>query len=267
MGLLYSDDPANSVIVRRRRIAWDAQAEEELTLSQSNDIHRRQLLLHRQLKQFRNLQAVYMPAASLMMAQYDEAQKALPVDERARDEVEHQLLWLPSALPDDHRLHNCRANLVIIETKLRQAQCYDTLEKIRSLQRGRLSFIGFRNRNIRGQNPNTRASETITRVETKCMALAVKYREARAALFKLIGPGGWENELRELLHKDLTTPDGTEISIEDPNDVIGPDGRQVSKKKRLIIERNLGEGYHTVSWIWMRAPATGDESDAVLHEG
>ena len=160
--MLYSDDPANSVIVHRRRIAWDAQAEEELTLSQSNDIHRRRLLLHRQLKQFRNLQAVYMPAASLMMAQYDEAQKALPVDERARDEVEHQLLWLPSALPDDHRLHNCRANLVIIETKLRQAQCYDTLEKIRSLQRGRLSFIGFRNRNIRGQNPNTRASETIT---------------------------------------------------------------------------------------------------------
>ncbi|KIJ89975.1 hypothetical protein K443DRAFT_55668, partial [Laccaria amethystina LaAM-08-1] len=258
MGLLVEDS--------QRRIAWDARAKEELTLSQSNDIHRRRLLLHRQLKQFRNLQAVYMPAASLMIAQYDEAQKALPVEERARDEVEYHILWLPSALPDDHMLHNCRANLVAIETKLRQAQCYDTLEKIRSLQRGRLSFIGFRNRNIRGQNPNTRASETIARVEMKCMALAVKYREARAALFKLIGPGAWENELRELSHKDLTTPDGTEISIEDPNDVIGPDGRQVSKKKRLIIERRLGEGYRSVSWIWMRAPATGDESDAVLHE-
>ena len=267
MDLPYSEDPANLVILLRRRIAWDARAEEELTLNQSNDIHRWRLLLHRQLKQFRNLQAVYMPAASLMMAQYDEAQKSLPIEGRARDEVEYHLLWLPSALPDDHRLHNCLANLVTIETKLRQAQCYDMLEKIRSLQRGRLSFIGFRNRNIRGQNPNTRASETIARVETKCMALAVKYREARAALFKLIGPGAWENELRELSHKDLTTPDGTEISIEDPNDVIGPDGRQVSKKKRLIIERNLGEAYRSVSWIWMRAPATGDESDAVLHEG
>ena len=182
MDLPYSEDPANLVILLRRRIAWDARAEEELTLNQSNDIHRRRLLLHRQLKQFRNLQAVYMPAASFMMAQYDEAQKSLPIEGRARDEVEYHLLWLPSALPDDHRLHNCLANLVTIETKLRQAQCYDTLEKIRSLQRGRLSFIGFRNRNIRGQNPNTRASETIARVETKCMALAVKYREARAAL-------------------------------------------------------------------------------------
>ena len=200
--MLYSDDPANSVIVHRRRIAWDAQAEEELTLSQSNDIHRRWLLLHQQLKQFCNLQVVYMPAASLMMAQYNEAQKALPVDEHARDEVKHQLLCLPSALPDDHRLHNCRANLIIIETKLCQAQCYDALEKIWSLQHGRLSFIGFRNRNIHGQNPNTRASETITRVETKCMALAIKYCEAQGALFKLIGPGGWENELRELSHKD-----------------------------------------------------------------
>jgi hypothetical protein len=99
------------------------------------------------------------------------------------------------------------------------------------------------------------------------MALAVKYREARAALFKLIGPGAWENELRELSHKDLTTPDGTEISIEDPKNVIGPDGRQVSKKNRLIIERKLGEGYRAVSWIWMCAAATGDETDAVLHEG
>ena len=99
------------------------------------------------------------------------------------------------------------------------------------------------------------------------MALAIKYCEARAVLFKLMGPGVWENELRELSHKDLTTPDGTEISIEDPNDVIGPDGRQVSKKKRIIIEHNLGKGYCTVSWIWMCAPATVDDTDAVLHEG
>ena len=96
------------------------------------------------------------------------------------------------------------------------------------------------------------------------MALAVKYREARAALFKLLGPGTWEKELRELSHKDLTTPDGTEISIEDPNDVIGPDGRQVSKKKKLIIERNLGEGYRSVSWIWMRVPVT--QYFTLLHE-
>ena len=161
MDLPYSEDPANLVILLRRRITWDARAEEELTLNQSNDIHCRRLLLHRQLKQFRNLQAVYMPAASLMMAQYDEAQKSLPIEGRAQDEVEYHLLWLPSALPDDHRLHNCLANLVTIETKLCQAQCYDTLEKIRSLQRGRLSFIGFCNRNIQGQNPNTQASETI----------------------------------------------------------------------------------------------------------
>ena len=86
-------------------------------------------------------------------------------------------------------------------------------------------------------------------------------------MFKLLGPGTWEKELRELSHKDLTTPDGTEISIKDPNNVIGPNSRQVSKKKKLIIERNLSEGYHSVSWIWMCAPVMGDEADAVLHEG
>ena len=204
-----------------------------------------------------------------MLDEAEELQGQLPEAERAQLEVEHQALWLPSALPPGHREHNCNQRLIEIETQLRQAQCTDILDKIRSLQRGRLSFISFRNRHVRGQNPSTRARDTIDRLEDKSKALALKYRDARSALYALLGPGEWEQELRELNHGDLTTPDGHEISIEDPNDPIGPDGRplSMSKKKKKNLELGLGEGRRAVSWIWTSTAAIGDGSDKVLHEG
>jgi hypothetical protein len=204
-----------------------------------------------------------------MLDEAEELQGQLPEAERAHMEVEHQALWLPSALPPSHRKHNCNQRLIEIETQLRRAECNDTLDKIRSLQRGCLSFISFRNRHVRGQNPSTRAQDTIDRLEDKSKALALKYRDARAALYALLGPGEWERELRELNHGDLTTPDGHEISIEDPNDPIGPDGRllSMSKKKKKILKLGLGEGRRAVSWIWTSTAAIGDGSDKVLHEG
>ena len=66
-------------------------------------------------------------------------------------------------------------------------------------------------------------------------------RATRQALFDLMGPGDWERELKELDDGDLMTPDGTEISIENPNKEIGLDGRLLSKKQRITLERGLGE--------------------------
>ena len=165
-----------------------------------------------------------MPAATVLAGEREASQREMVEAQRDSVEPEHQQLWLPSALPCAQRTHNCNKTLVDIEVKLREAQCYDILEKIRNVQRGRLSFIGFRNRNIRGQNPNTRAKETLDRLEDKTKALAIKYRSARKALMELLGPGDWERSLRRLRNGDLTTPDGMEISIEDPADPIQPDG-------------------------------------------
>ena len=207
-----------------------------------------------------------MPAATVMANEREASQRELPESKRDIVELEHQRLWLPSALPSTQRTHNCHKSLVDIETKLRQAQCHDILDKIRNMQRGRLSFIGFRNRNIRGQNPNTRAKDTLDRLEDKTKSLAVKYRTARKALLELLGPGSWENSLRKLKNGDLTTPDGMEISIEDPNDPFRSDGRQ--SKKQCTAERlGLGQGRKVVSWIWMSAQTIGDGSDEVLHKG
>ena len=182
-------------------------------------------------------------------------------------DVEHQLLWLPSTLPENHRKHSCDATLIDIEIRLQRAQCEDMLDKICSLQRGRLSFISFRNRNIRNQNPSTRAQDTISRLEDKSKALAVKYRAARKVLLALLGLGDWETHLQELKDGDLTTPDRHKISIEDPDDLFGPDGCELPKRKRADIKKGLGQGKKSVSWIWTTPQAVRDENDEVLHEG
>ncbi|EDR12898.1 uncharacterized protein LACBIDRAFT_323718 [Laccaria bicolor S238N-H82] len=256
----------------QRRICWDARKPNQLTTNQDNEIQHRRLLLLRQLKHFRNLQVIYMPLVTSVQAQNEESwreQQSTNQSSQIGDsltDVEHQVLWLPSTLPENHRKHSCDATLIDIEIRLRRAQCEDMLDKIRSLQRGHLSFISFRNRNIRNQNPNTRAQDTISRLEDKSKALAVKYRAARKALLALLGPGDWETHLQELKDGDLTTPDGHKISIEDPDDLFGPDGHELSKRKRADIKKGLGQGKKIVSWIWTTPQGVGDESDEVLHK-
>jgi hypothetical protein len=86
-------------------------------------------------------------------------------------------------------------------------------------------------------------------------------------LLALQGPGDWEKELRELQRGDLTTPDGTELCIEDPHDNIGPNGKGKSKKQKKVDQLGLGEGKQTISWIWRVAGAMGDGKDAVINDG
>lgn len=252
---------------KRHRIIWDSRKPNELTTRQENEIQQCRLLLQREIKRFRNLQILYMPAAIVMSTEHESDQRELPEAKRDSIEPEHQELWLLSALPSAQRTHNCNKVLVDIEIRLREAQCHDILEKIRNVQRGRLTFIGFHNRNLWGQNPNTRAKDTLDRLEDKTKSLAVKYRNGHKALLELLGPGDWEKTLRKLSNGDLTTPDGMEISIDDPIDPVGPDGCQRSKKQRKSDKLGLGQGKKTVSWIWTSAEAIGDGSDVELHEG
>ena len=208
-----------------------------------------------------------MPVASLMLSQHEEGRREAEADViLPGTDVEHEPLWLPSALPENHRNHNCAKNLIAIKSKLCQAQCEDILDKIRGLQHGHLSFISFHNRNIHHQNLNTCAQDTLNHLEDKSKALAVKYRMAHAALLKLVGPGDWENQLWELNHRDLTTPDGHEISIDDPDHPFGPD-RQGLSKKQWANHKGLAQGKKVVSWIWTTAQSMVGSSDDVLHEG
>ena len=128
-------------------------------------------------------------------------------------------------------------------------------------------MITFRNHNVHGQAPNTQSVNSIQHMEHKCLAAAVRYNAARAALVALQDPGDWEKELRELLCSDLTMPDGMELCIEDPHDNIRRNGKGKSKKQKKNDQLGLGEGKRKISWIWRVAGAMGDGRDDVLNDG
>ena len=104
-------------------------------------------------------------------------------------------------------------------------------------------------------------------IEDKCKSLTAKYHPTRQALLKLISPGNWERELKELNDGDLMMPDSTETSIENASDEMGPDGCLLSKKHPVALERGLREGRHVVSWIWRVKGSTGDGEDEGLNKG
>ncbi|EDR00876.1 uncharacterized protein LACBIDRAFT_333719 [Laccaria bicolor S238N-H82] len=239
MGLLIEEN--------QRRIAWDARGPEALMVHRDNELQQRRLVLMHQLKQFHNLQDVYTPAAAVMLAQAEEAQQHLPAPAAVASlcpsgQSSH------SQLPGRFGQHRNKATASTMPGCTREDSDSST-------------------RNIRGQNPNTRATDTISHIEDKCKALAVKYHATRQALLELIGPGDWERELKELNDGDLTTPDGTEISIEIPNDEIGPDGCLLSKKRlndglnevrQAGIQRDIHARF-THLWDQPLVPFTRDE--------
>ena len=86
-----------------------------------------------------------MPAVTILAGKHEASQREMAEAKRDSMEPEHQQLWFPSALPSTQWTHNCNKTLIDIEIRLREAQCHDTLEKIRNVQCSRLSFIGFQN--------------------------------------------------------------------------------------------------------------------------
>jgi hypothetical protein len=191
-------------------------------------------------------------------------------------------LWFPSKLPDEARHQVCALDLPSIEDKLRTAQCYDALESIRHTLKIKSRLIKFKNKNLRGQREGLRSRAIIDRVHEKARAAAAKYRSARAAKFMLLGPGGWENDLRVLVDADIR-------AYQDPNPSPKKRGRQgtieddhvasnteydfedaIETEDFSLLPENrdrrdgTGETRRTLSWIWLTAATNPEEGDDIL---
>ena len=227
-----------------------------LTAHQLSEIQRRRTSLSRQIDRFRPLQLVYMPGVKRLMG-----------DVGKDVEVEDIKLWLPSEMDAISRAASCIPHLADTEVQLRKAQCADALSKIRNLVRAKTHVIQFRNKNVRGQRPNTRAAGAISRLEQK-LSLAVEiYRRAHTALLSLLGSGEWENNLKVLRDEDIRSPGSVETSIDDPNDTIGPNGKKKTKKQIEALSKGLGESRRIISWIWVAEGLVGEGADTLLNEG
>lgn len=174
-------------------------------------------------------------------------------------DVETEALLLPSALAANLRTVGCLGGVVEKEDRLREAQCHDALETIRSMQRTRRSVRSFRKRHIRGQRQTGRTMAIIHRLEAKSDIAVAKYRAARAALVHLRGEGPWMATLRVLEAKDVASLDSGIFDTDLP----------APKKKKTGMNQSavqFGSGSHEISWIWLMESALGSLSKDELHD-
>jgi hypothetical protein len=224
-----------------------------MTTAQASELQEKRITLDKQIARFRPLQCIYMPGIAITLSAANAESRSKSLD------VENVKLLLPSALAPSLREMGCHPGLPAMEEQLREGQCREALDRIRYLEWAKMHFIHHRNRNIRGQKRYTRALTLIEHMNVRVRLAVLKYRTARSALLALRGPGDWEKELRELQDDDIRSPNATEFSIEDPNDLVGPDGRAKSKKQQVEVEKRLGEGRRLMSWIWQGAVVDGED--------
>ncbi|TDL23120.1 hypothetical protein BD410DRAFT_721379 [Rickenella mellea] len=196
-----------------------------MTDSQGLSIVDRKTALTKRIARFRQIQPQHM---------------IYPADDDTETSIEDVELGLPSSIPNERRGGCCSAELISMEDKLREGQCYEALDKLRHHLHLRTGLINYRSRNVRHQAPSTRARGFVDRNEARVDFFVQKYRRARQARISLIGPGSWERELKVLRTQDVRT-------------MAAKEGEDVA------IGNSLGEGRRDVSWLW-KAPGADDDT-------
>ncbi|KAJ3551391.1 hypothetical protein NM688_g4727 [Phlebia brevispora] len=201
------------------------------TASQNAEITEKRAGLRRRLINIRQIQAIYMPCVPQLLARH------LHDHPSAIDHPEDQPLFLPHSLcPEDLAL--CTAGIAKVEERLREAQLYDSLDKLRVQLHIKGRLFGDKARNVRHQGACTRSRRKIEVNQSKIGHLADKYRAARVAKLALAGEGEWEKTWQVLNRSDVRMMSTTDI----------PPHLSADEVLRLI-----SEGRRTTSWIWMSA--------------
>lgn len=207
--------------------------------------------LRARIASIREVQAIYIPPVPQLVAQYQQA-IATRLASQTRpsltitdiDVPEDQPLFLPSALTSEQRAI-CTPGLAEIETRLRDGQLASSLDTLRCHLHIKSQMLRYKERNVRHQDPNTRARAKIETNETKIVVAAEKYRAAWNAKIALVGRGQWTGKWRELKKSDVRCL----------NEDNGLDGQGAGRS----------EGRRSLSWIWQGADAT--EGGSGMTEG
>lgn len=204
----------------------------------------RRTALRKCIQKLRELQAVYMPGAVPLLAQLPEAQTDTEYMENVR-------LGLPSDISSTHRIAVCSNDLITLESRLREAQCRDSLQDVRNKIHTLHHLYRFKKRNVRHQGPNMRAWSELDQHALKRDRAVEKYRRARRAKLALDGPGEWETILRDLRDEDVrgVTPIDDEVN-----------SKPSRKRKRITTGTGPGEGHQKISWIWNASDTLGSSS-------
>ncbi|KAH8077051.1 hypothetical protein BXZ70DRAFT_911457 [Cristinia sonorae] len=197
------------------------------------DVIRRRTMLHSQIAKFREIQAIYMPSVPQRIALTNST-----TDDSATSRAEDSPLHLPSSFSiEEHG--QCAFGLVAAEEQLREGQCNDSLDDIRSKLYIKARLITYKKNNSHGQGMNTRSRTLLNCNDSKIKRSVQKYRVARAALLSLRGPGKWEEQLRVLQDEHLRMP--------------SEDDEATARKRKK--RKGPAEGTRVASWIWHTSSA------------
>ena len=239
--------------------------------------------IRRRIAAVREVQAIYMPSVPQLAALHLQAQRqrhrqlqhaitvggsssTIPTDHAPpstlpEDLPEDTKLFLPSELPPT-ALAGCTDDLANIEERLRDAQLYDSLDKLRVQLHIKSRMLIFKGRNIRNQKPNLRAQRHLTVNESKIKIFAEKYRAAWRAKSVLAGEGRWQLTWKVLQREDVRT-----MSIED--DPVNRNAAEANAALRSKVNKKrkmLSEGRRKTSWIWLAA-GTEEEDVSGMTDG
>ncbi|KAK7022477.1 CxC2 domain-containing protein [Favolaschia claudopus] len=212
------------------------------------------------ISKFCTLQRIYMPGAAAALEEH-EAQRDTdappPKAELVKLFMPSEMVQRSGSARDPH--HGSIPGLSDMESKLRVAQCENSLASLRSRLHAKRHLISFRNANITGQVPSTRARALIEEVGERVESYAGRYRQGRAALVALKGNAAYPH-LRELRPEDVQLDGDAEES-------------DTSARKKLAMlgsgrgaraPRNApGTSKRVMSWIWT---APGALEEAMMHE-
>ncbi|KAH9894052.1 hypothetical protein C8Q73DRAFT_665658 [Cubamyces lactineus] len=221
---------------QQRNLSEDSR---DATPGKLAELHEHRTSLRRKIQKFRELQGVYMAAAASTLAED-------PACHMDVQEVEGIRLGLPSEISQTRRLTVCSPRLLEIEARLREGQCHDSLQDLRSKLHTIHQLYSYKRLNVRNQGPNTRARAGIAYQDAGKSRAVRRYHHARRAMHALTGPGDWEQELRILEDSDIRG-----LEEDDPRPVKG------GHKRKRGDTNGPAEGRRRISWIWHSADQDG----------
>lgn len=220
----------------------------------------RRLQVWRKLRAFRDMQRVYMPRAQSLIDAEDNERLCKNLPHPAAEDAK---LWLPSELPADVQLAGCVTNLPAMESRLRIAQCDESLDTIRGLLHAKKHLINRRNKNATGQKRSSRARTLIGRVGDRTITHLKKYTRARDAVFALGGVEEFGTKYKVLLREHLVL-DGEELQVDHEAsrrmNRAGGGGPRSARK----VKEGTSESSKVLSWIWVSGEIPGQQGG--LHE-
>lgn len=256
-----------------------------LSHSQQANVTEQRSVLQEKLHVWIQLRSIYLPGLLQLLSDLNEAPPI--VEDGHPEDVK---LWLPSHLPPNRRRAACFEGLPKVESRLRMAQCNDSLDEVRYMLRVKTRMIQFKNQNVRGQREGVRSRAVISRVHEKLMGAVRRYRDGRDAYLELsrgntVGADSGVS-LRELKDEDVR-------SYRDPTLAKLPGSGRVGTNEDTIngeavvqsvpplppvtsnattfldagqrgARDGTGETYKSLSWIWTtgRTLQINDETDS-----